>query len=218
MAGSYYMTLSSFSNDLNGIQLVINDFNTVKLPDSERENLYADEIQNAKDYWEIPADSSDPRKEETFTKWDQLYVVPGYGDLLAEPGQPDTNLNSFTYKDVATIEENLKGLGNMAYVGLGSTMDPLFYLEKLTGFNHKGENQVQDPIRQAAEYGGYLTEIAVNMIWITIASYIVIMGLTLLYANGWANCLANLVILVPIFMTMLFTFPLIFGIAAFLYV
>ena len=210
LAGSYYMTLTNFNDSLNGIELVINDFDHVKIPEQDVESLYPEAFANARDFWEIAYDT-DPRQKATFSTWKELYVVPGYGDLTKEPAQAK-NMNEFTYDDLDHIKNNLRQLGNMAYTEANTTMNPLFYLEKLTGFGK--EDRVSDPIRHAAEYGGYLTEVAINMVWVSMAIFI---AFGIIAAFGTGPCMLNPSSIMYGSLFILFTAPMIFGIAAFLY-
>ena len=211
LAGNYYMTLSSLKDKLVGITLVINDYDTVKLPDQDRQTEYEAELQQAKNYWKID-NTADPHHKMTFSTWPEYYKVPGYGDLALTPAKP-ANQNKFSYKEVEHIESQLKQIGNMAYTGAENhTMNPVFYLEKLTGWSDT--SRLQDPILHAAEYGGYLTEIAMNMIWISIASFI-IFGIIAAYGVG--PFALNPPSIIGGLIVILFTAPMIFGIAGFLY-
>ena len=164
LAGNYYMTLTNLSDALLGIELVINDFDTVKLPSQQTQDLYPEAIKNAQDFWEID-NSSDPRQKATFSTWPELYVLPGYGDITKNPAQAP-NLNEFTYEDLDNIRKNLRQIGNMRYAGNDTTMDPLFYLKKLTGFGGKALRSYSTCSRIWRLFDGSCGEYDVGSIWL----------------------------------------------------
>ncbi len=218
LAGNYYMTLTNLRDILVTIPISINAYDAVKYPPDSAYDQYPQALQNAEDYWELPPE--DPRFEYTFLQWKNLYIVPGYGDLTDEPVEPDDQ-PTFTYKDLHFIEHSLTGIGNMANLGTISDTgdlstvnkrDPLFYLQELTNF---GGTRGGDPIRHAAEFGGKLTEMAVAMLLIGMASFLIIAGLSafsgpcMITSAVWPTMSMLLIGIMA---------PLIFGIAGFMYV
>jgi hypothetical protein len=218
LAGNYYMTLTSLKDILVTIPISINAYDAVKYPPDSAYDQYPQALKNAEDYWEVPTE--DPRFEYTFLQWENLYVIPGYGDVTDEPVEPDEK-PTFTYKDLHFIEHSLTGIGNMANVGSISDSgqlstvnkrDPLFYLQELTNF---GGTRGGDPIRHAAEFGGKLTEMAVAMLLIGMLSFLVITG----FAAISGPCMITTPVWPTLSMLMVAIIaPFVFGVAGFMYV
>jgi conjugal transfer/type IV secretion protein DotA/TraY len=208
LAGNYYMTLSSFGDDLQGITVNIPD-TSVEPPLREVEDKYQDAIQNAKDFWEIDA-SIDDRFTKTFMAWPEKYVVPGYPNL--DPGTPEEGEQyRLTRQKLEELEKYVKQLGSMNGA-TSDTQNPIYYMEQITGF---GNETREDPILHAARYGKLLTEISVAMIGIAVITYFVMMVAAA--AIGGIACTTIPAIWVGVFVFIILTAPLIFGIAAFLY-
>lgn len=213
LAGNYYMTLSSYSDELKGIKLVISD-STIEEPEDAVKERYKNAIQNAVNFW---GDQNKPA-EYTFWAWPEKYIIEGHGDVSGKTGTEPENLSQLDRKDLNQIKNNLSQIGTMAYSGDGTTMDPVYYLHELTGFTQSGEGKLadRDPILRAAEYGGRLTAIATEMLAISMAAFLVL-GIAAGFSAGPCYTATPVGQMLA---TMFFaiTAPLIFGIVGFLYV
>ncbi len=230
LAGNYYMTLTNLGPELTGISLYVNPYDAVKPPPDSTYDQYPQQLENAEYYWELPA--GDPRADFAFSQWTDAYNIPGYGDLSGEPIQPPADETAFTYQDLYFIEHSLAGLGSMGGITGATTVghinehgelktegirdagtrDPLYYLQAMTNF---GGSRVGDPILYAAKFGGLLTEMAVMMLVIGMAGFIILAGLSAFSGP----CMITTPFWATVSMTLIATLaPLIFGMAAFMYV
>lgn len=219
LAGNYYMTLASYKDELGYIKLDINDYKSVQYPPDETRDNYPEAFANAEDYWETA--STDARASMTFSQWELLYVIPGYGDVTVTNPGSQPNQPEFTYADLSYIDNELAKINKMANVGrvtssggleTADARDPLYYLQEMTNF---GKTRVGDPIHYAAKFGGKLTEIATIMVVTAMAAFLVIAAVSglsgpcFIASPGFTTFSMTLIMMLA---------PAIFGIAAFMYV
>lgn len=204
LAGNYYMTLASFNDAFKGIRIIVPD-TLVEDPGTDASDRYKEAITNAQEFWKLDVD--DPRHTFTFDAWgEEKYKVPGY--------QEEISIRNYglTKEKMQEIDDSLKQLGSVEGTRWGTldVMDPLYYLDRVGGFDNEFS---QDPILSAAQFGKELTEVAVYMIF----AYMGLMLLgTIAYAIGWVPCAPGNAITLPLILV-IFTAPIVFGVAAFIY-
>ncbi len=222
MAGNYYMTLSHFQDELTTIKIIIPN-TVITDPSLNSEEKYATAILNAKEFWGDPdfVMSTPERYAKTFDGWPAEYkydTIPGYTDEWSEDAIENKNYG-VNKNDLEDIKNHLRQLGALGgavdATGSGKTasMSPIYYMDQITGV--EGENGgVRDPILRAAKFGKKLTDTAVAMIMIYFGLALIFV---ISYVTGWVPCTAANNIVIPLLLIVVFTTPIIFGIASFLY-
>ncbi len=220
LAGHYYMTLTSFNDNLQTITVNFPDRH-IENPESGTGQEYETAITNAKNFWgcETAAGNNCAKDHPySFMQWGERYAVPGYEQL--DPGVADEQDNyRLTKKEVEQIATNIQ---NLADTKGSFTLQPVWYMAQITGFGSTegyggGSGFSQDPIYKAASFGGKLTETAVAMVMVTLALYL---GLAIIGALSAGSCYVNpfgTATMFGLLITIIFSAPIIFGIAAFLY-
>jgi hypothetical protein len=200
IAGNYYVTLSTFTDEIKGITLNIPD-TLIENPKGAPADEYADAIKNAQDFWKIE-DTSDPRRVNTFEQWTAKYDnIPGYSETPIE--NPSQTYNGLNKQQIAELEKYVRQLGSF---GAGGGK-PIEYMGNITGF---GDEHVVDPLLRASLYGKELTDQAVQ---IAIIFFSIMIGTALI---GIIPCTPGWFITVPliIFGSLM---PMVMSLAGFLY-